>query len=74
MRRGLAAAAVAAVLAGCGGGGTSSPTAPPTPTPAPTPTPGAGDPTKLVVLDTSNFDALVLGMARPSLVEFQRPT
>jgi len=73
LRRVLAAALVAAVLAGCGGG-TSSPTTPAAPTPTPTPTPPAADPTKLVVLDAGNFDALVLGMARPSLVEFQRPT
>jgi hypothetical protein len=69
----LAAATVAAVLAGCGGG-TSPPTTPTTSTPAPTPTPPAGDQTKLAVLDSGNFDTLVLGTARPSLVEFQRPT
>ena len=69
LRRGLAAATVAVLLAaGCGGGGTSSPTTPATPTPP------AGDATKLVVLDSGNFDALVLGMARPSLVKFQSPT
>jgi hypothetical protein len=31
-------------------------------------------PSKLVVLDSSNFATLVLGMARPSLVKFQSPT
>lgn len=62
--------AVAALLAvGCGGGG-SSPTATATP-----PSSGGGDPSaKLVVLDSGNFDALVLAVVRPSLVEFQSPT
>jgi hypothetical protein len=46
----------------------SSPTTPASPTPP------AGDATKLVVLDSTNFDALVLGLARPSLVKFQSPT
>jgi hypothetical protein len=64
----MAAAAVALFAAGCGGGGTSTPTTPASPTPP------AGDATKLVVLDSTNFDALVLGMARPSLVKFQSPT
>ncbi len=61
-------AAGAALLAGaCGGGGQSTPTTPVAPTPS-------GDATKLVVLDSTSFDALVLGTARPSLVKFQSPT
>ncbi len=68
MRRGSAVLAVAALLAvGCGGGGMSSPTRPATPSPA-------GESSKLVVLDSGNFDALVLGVPRPSLVKFQSPT
>jgi hypothetical protein len=55
-----------ALLTGACGGGSSSPT---TPTPTPTPIPSA-----VVVLDSSNFDALVLGGTRPVLVEFQLPT
>jgi hypothetical protein len=66
-RKIMAAAAVALLAGGCGGG-MSSP-----PTPA-SPTPPAGDATKLVVLDSTTFDALVLGIARPSLVKFQSPT
>jgi hypothetical protein len=71
MRR-AAALAVATLLlgVGCGGGG-SSPTAAAT---APTPAPPAGDPSKLVVLDSSSFAALVLAAPRPSLVKFQSPT
>ena len=67
MKRRVVAAAVVALLAGgCGGGGgSSSPTMPGT-------TPSV--PSKVVILDSSNFDALVLGMARPSLVKFQSPT
>ena len=61
------AAAVALLAAGCGGGGSSSPTTPAAPTPS-------GDATKLIVLDSNTFDALVLGVARPSLVKFQSPT
>jgi hypothetical protein len=54
------------IAVACGGGsGTSEPTA------AATPPPG---PSKLVVLDSGNFDALVLNQARPSLVKFQSPT
>ena len=65
MRHGAAAAAlVASLLAGCGGGG-SSPTAPSAP---------AGDASKVVLLDSGNFEAVVLAAPRPSLVEFQSPT
>ncbi len=67
-RRGAAFLAVAALMAvGCGGGGTSSPTSPATPPPG-------ADSSKLVILDSSNFDALVVGTPRPSLVEFHSPT
>lgn len=67
MRR-MAAALVAGLLAaGCGGGGSS----PAATTP---PSSGEGDPAKLVVLDSGNFEALVLAMPRPSLVKFQSPT
>jgi hypothetical protein len=60
-------ALVAGLLAvGCGGGGASSPT---TATPS-----GGGGSAKLVVLDSGNFDALVLATPRPSLVKFQSPT
>jgi hypothetical protein len=31
-------------------------------------------PSKVVVLDSGNFDALVLSVPRPSLVKFQSPT
>jgi hypothetical protein len=69
VRRGAAIVAVAALLGvRCGGGGSSatSPT---------TPSAGGGDSSsKLVVLDSGNFDTLVLAVARPSLVEFQSPT
>ena len=64
MRRRLTAAAVALLAGGCGGGG-SSPTTP-TPTPA--------TPTSVVVLDSGNFDGLVLAAPRPSVVEFLLPT
>ena len=68
MRRGSTFLAVAALLAvGCGGGGTSSPTSPATPSPG-------DNSSKLVVLDSGNFDALVLAAPRPSLVKFQSPT
>jgi hypothetical protein len=65
MGRGLVAAAVVALLAGgCGGGG-SAPTVPGT-TPA--------VPSKVVTLDSGNFEALVLTSGRPSVVEFLSPT
>jgi hypothetical protein len=66
VRRSVTALAVAALVAGgCGGG--SSPTTPaPTPTPAPTAT--------IVVLDSTNFDAVVLRATKPVLVEFHSPT
>jgi hypothetical protein len=64
----MAAALVTGLLAaGCGGGG-SSPVAT---TPASS---GGGDPAKLIVLDSSNFEALALAVSRPSLVKFQSPT
>jgi hypothetical protein len=60
-------ALVAGLLAaGCGGGGSSPAAAPP---PA-----SGGDAAKLVVLDSGNFEALVMAVARPSLVKFQSPT
>ena len=62
----MAVLAAALLAGGCGGG--SSPTA------TATPAPGRSDPTKLVVLDSGNFDALVLATPRPSLVKFQSPT
>ena len=65
MRRRVLAVAGLALLAGCGGG--SSPTTA-TPTPTPTPIPSA------VVLDSNNFDALVLRATKPAMVEFQSPT
>jgi hypothetical protein len=62
-------AALAAVLlaAGCGGGGSSPAAATP-------PSSGSGDPAKLVVLDSGNFETLALAVSRPSLVKFQSPT
>jgi hypothetical protein len=59
--------AVAGLLAAAcgGGGGSSSPTAPPA---------SGGSASKLVVLDSGNFDSLVLATPRPSLVKFQSPT
>jgi hypothetical protein len=67
VKRGSAFLAVAALLAtGCGGGGTSSPTTPSTPSP--------GGSSKLVVLESGNFDALVLAPGRVALVKFQSPT
>ena len=68
MRRQAAVLLAGLLAAGCGGGG-SSPAAP-----TPSPSVGAGDPTKLVVLDSSNFEALALAVSRPSLVKFQSPT
>ncbi len=64
MRRRVLAAAGVALLAGCGGGSSLT-----TPTPTPTPIPSA-----VVVLDSSTFDALVLGATKPVLVEFHSPT
>ncbi len=58
---------LAIVVSSCGGGGASSPASPgPTPTPLGAPAP--------VVLDSGNFDRLVLGAAGPCLVEFHLPT
>lgn len=59
-----AALLMAGLLAACGGGG-GSPAAPSTPTS------GAS---RVVVLDSGNFDAVVLASPRPSLVEFLSPT
>jgi hypothetical protein len=67
VRRMTAALVTGLLSAACGGGG-SSPVAP---TPAPS---GGGDPARLVVLDSGNFEALVLAVSRPSLVKFQSPT
>ena len=54
------------LAAACGGGGgSSSPT---------TPAASGGGSSKLVVLDSGNFDSLVLAAPRPSLVKFQSPT
>lgn len=58
--RAIGAAVAALQAAGCGGG---SPTAI-----------AAVGPTRIVALDSGNFDALVLRSARPSLVEFHNPT
>jgi hypothetical protein len=55
------------LAAGCGGGGSS-------PVAATPPSSGGGDPAQLVVLDSGNFEALVLAVSRPSLVKFQSPT
>ena len=66
--RRTAAWLVAALLAaGCGGGGSSPVAATPS-------SPGGGDPSRLVVLDSGTFDALVLATPRPSVVKFQSPT
>jgi hypothetical protein len=67
VRRRVAAGVLALLAGGCGGGGgSSSPTTPATATPA--------VPSKVVVLDSGNFETLVLTSARPSLVEFYSPT
>jgi hypothetical protein len=59
----LGAAAIAALLAsGCGGGAASPTGATPE------------GPTSVVALDAGNFEALVIGSTRPSLVEFHNPT
>ena len=59
--------AIAGLLAGCGGGGSS-------PTTASAPTAPTGAASKVLVLDSGNFDTAVLAAPRPSLVEFQSPT
>jgi hypothetical protein len=67
VRRTAVALVTGLLAAGCGGGG-SNPV-------ATTPTSSAGgDPAKLVVLDSGNFEALALSVSRPSLVKFQSPT
>ncbi len=69
MRRKVMALAGAVLLAGgCGGSGSSPST--PMPTPTPTPAPSSA----VLVLDSSNFDALVLGASKPGVVEFHSPT
>jgi hypothetical protein len=66
--RRLTTAVLAGLLAAACGGGGSSPV-------APTPSPSAGgDASRLVVLDSGNFEALALSVTRPSLVKFQSPT
>jgi hypothetical protein len=60
----MVAAGLLAAACG-GGGGSSSPT---------TPAASVGSASKLVVLDSGNFDSLVLAAPRPSLVKFQSPT
>ncbi len=72
MARGLAATILGAILTTACGGSSSSPTAVPTPAPTPAPTPTSSS--APVVLDRTNFDALVLASGRSCLVEFQRPT
>jgi len=69
VRRATAWVAAVLLAAGCGGGGAGSPTSP-----SPAPSPSSGDSSKLVVLDPSSFEALVLASPRPSLVEFHLPT
>jgi ABC-type glycerol-3-phosphate transport system substrate-binding protein len=64
MRRWMAVVAAAIVSAGCGGGA-AAPSAVAS---------ASADPARLVVLDASNFDALVLASGQPCLVEFQLPT
>ena len=63
-RTSLAALLLAGLLTSCGGGG-SSPTTPSAP---------AAEASRVVVLDSGNFDTLVVAQPRPSLVEFQSPT
>jgi ABC-type glycerol-3-phosphate transport system substrate-binding protein len=67
VRRTAAALVAALVAVGCGGSGTS----PAATTPS---SPGGGDAPKPIVLDSGNFDALVLAAPRPSVVKFQSPT
>jgi hypothetical protein len=67
-RRTATVALTAALFATACGGGSSSPA---TTTPSPV---ASGDPTKVAQLDASSFDAVVLGGARPGLVEFHSPT
>jgi hypothetical protein len=71
MRRRTATVALTAALfaTACGGGSSSPATATTTPSPV-----ASGDPTKVAQLDASSFDAVVLGGARPGLVEFHSPT
>jgi hypothetical protein len=63
----MAVTILGALMAVACGGSSSSPTS----IPSPTPTPARSVP---VVLDDSNFEALVLLSGRPCLVEFQMPT
>jgi hypothetical protein len=57
---------VAVAAAACGGG-SSGPA-------AATTAPASGDASKVVALDASSFDSIVLGSARPAMVEFHSPT
>jgi hypothetical protein len=68
MRRRTAVVVMAGALAAACGGG-SSPTTPSTPGSG-----SAGDPTKVVALDATSFEAAVLAASRPGLVEFHSPT
>jgi len=62
-----AAALTAAMAAAACGGGSSNPTAAATPA-------ASVDASRVAQIDASNFDSVVLGGARPSLVEFHSPT
>jgi hypothetical protein len=59
------ALSVTIAAAACGGGSSL---------PVATTAPASSDASKVVQLDASNFDSLVLGTGRPSMVEFHSPT
>ena len=63
------AALAATVLATACGGGAPAPGAATPPAPA-----ASVDASRVAQIDASNFDSVVLGGARPSLVEFHSPT
>jgi hypothetical protein len=69
MGRRAATAVVWATLLAAACGGSSGPGAATTTSPT-----ASGDAAKIAELDAASFDALVLGAARPSLVEFHSPT